>query len=105
MSNQSKFINVYLYDRTVMLINQIKSVGGIVRELFYVRGNHGAWVSVPASWLVAERENPPYDFESGKVMRINENLSINVCPTQHEDCWMQALYWETDTAEVANETP
>ena len=95
MKPETNSINVYLYDRTIMLIDQIKSAGGIVRKLWYMTGDHGAWVSVPVSWLVEDRKNPPYDFEAGKVMHIPNGLRINVCPTRHEGCWKQALYWET----------
>ena len=91
----TEYINLYLGDNPDGMYQQIINAGGILRKCISTGFPHyAAWFSVPKIMLKEERENPPYDFEAGRRLEINENLSIYVCPHEKEGNWIRALHYE-----------
>lgn len=90
-----EYINIYIPENNEGLYEEILEAGGILRRLICTQfPEFAAWFSVPQTMLKEERKNPPYDFEAGRRLEINEKRSIYVCPHKIEGNWTLAIHYE-----------
>ena len=93
-----EWINVYIPEDNEGLYQEILNAGRILRVVISSKfPEFAAWFSIPKRMLKEERPNPPYDFEAGRRLEINEKRSIYVCPHEKDEGnWIRALHYEVE---------